>query len=493
MSVRRRAVAAIAGACVLCLCFSAVQGSAFAQPSASGSAPSGSTVAQAAPSQPAPSQSALPQGPGSTAAQVGPQVAALTLEAAGRQALAHNPQVAAAEQTVVAARASVVTARAGLAPSIALSGTGIYGTTGSSSTSTSSAAQGLIAPAGTPNTTGALSITGTLPIFDSGKTAAAVAQADAAVALAEATLRQTQQDISLTTATDFFAVLKAQRLTTVRAAQLAQAQAQLAQAEAQFRAGTAAQADVIQAQAQVAQAQVDLLAARNQVDTSKVALRGVLAVDVQAPLELQEPEAPPSAVSLTADAAVQEALRSRAEIAAAVASVQSNQGALDLAVITAGLQVSVGVNTSYVPYSTNSLASNSTSYGVTATVSLPIFDSGKGQAGITAARANLNASQAKLEQARLTVRQDAYQAYLAAVQGAATVEATAAAQRAASEALRVAEGRYQAGVATIVEVTTSRATAAQAEVNAVNARYDYQAALSTLLHALGRPVVGGTL
>jgi outer membrane protein TolC len=329
--------------------------------------------------------------------------------------------------------------------------------------------------------------------LDGGKTFAAVAQAEAAVALAEATLRQTRQDIALAASNDFFGVLKAERLTSVRDAQLAQAQAQLAQAEAQFRAGTAAQADVIQARAQVAQAQVDLLAARNQVDTSRVALRGVLALDVQAPLELQEAPAPPSAVAFTADAAIQEALRSRPEIAAAVASVQSSQGALDLAVVNAGVQVSVGVNTSYVPYSTNASATNATSYAVTATVSLPLFDSGKGEAGITAARANLGAAQAKLEQARLTVRQDAYQAYLAAVQGAANVDATAAAQRAASEALRVAEGRYQAGVATIVEVTTSRATAAQAEVNAVNARYDYEAALATLRHALGRPIGGGTL
>jgi len=471
----------MASACVLGLSLLVIQDFVSAQPLE----PAGSAAAHAAPA-----QAALPQAAGSITAQAAPQVVVLTLEAAVQQALARNPQVTAAEQAMVAARAGVITARAGLAPSVSVSGSGSFGTAGSSSSSTS---QGLTAPATTPNTSGGVSITGTLPIFDGGRTSAAVAQAEAAVALAEATLRQTRQDIALAASTDFFGVLKAERLTSVREAQLAQAQAQLAQAEAQFRAGTAAQADVIQARAQVAQAQVDLLVAGNQVDTSKVALRGVLALDVQAPLELQEPPAPPAAVAFTADAAVQEALRSRPEIAGAVASVQSNQGALDLAVINAGLQVSVGVSTSYVPYNTNTLASNSTSYGVTATLSLPLFDSGKGEAGITAARANLSAAQAKLEQARLTIRQDAYQAYLAAVQGAATVVATAAAQQAASEALRVAEGRYQAGVATIVEVTTSRAIAAQAEVNAVNARYDYQAALSTLLHALGRPIAGGSL
>jgi outer membrane protein len=435
---------------------------------------------------------ALAQSPGPIPTPVPPPPATpLTLEAAVLQALGRNPQVTAAQQSLVAAQAGVVTARAGLAPTVSLTGTGSYGTSGISSSSAT--VPGLVGPAATPNATGAVSVTGTLPIYDSGRTHAAVEQAEAAVASAEAALKQTQQDIALSAATDFFSVLKAERTTTVREAQLAQAQQQLAQAEAQFRAGSAAQADVVQAQAQVAQAQVDLLNARNQIETTKAALRSVLGLDAQGPVEVQEPAPPAGPPALTAEAAVQEALRNRPEVAQAAAAVQSNQGALDLAYVNAGLQVSVGLGTSYVPYSSNALASNSTSYGVTATVSLPLFDSGKSAAGINAAKANLGAAQAKLEQARLAVRQDAYQAYLAAIQGAANVAATDAAQRAAAEALRVAEGRYQAGVATIVEVTTSRATAAQADVNAVNARYDYQSALATLRHAVGRSIVGGSL
>ncbi len=469
----RRSVPSVAGSCVLCVCLLALQGAAAAQAA-------NSATAQAAPA----------QVPGSTT-QAAPPTPILSLEAAVQQALANNPQVTAAQQSLVAAQAGVITARAGLAPTVSATGSGSYGT--SAVSGAQSINQVLGAPASTLNATGAVSITGTLPLFDGGRTHAAVEQAEAAVAASEATLKQTRQDIALQTATDFFIVLKAERTTTVREAQLAQAQQQLAQAEAQFRAGTAAQADVIQAQAQVAQAQVDLLTARNQIDTTKAALRSVLGLDAQGPVEVQEPPTPPNTLVLTADVAVQEALQNRPEIAGAAAAVQSNQGTLDLAYVNAGVQVSVGLNTTYVPYSSNALVNNSTSYGLTATVTLPLFDSGKGGAGINAAKANLNAAQAKLEQAKLTVRQDAYQAYLAVVQGAATVAATEAAQKAANEALRVAEGRYQAGVATIVEVTTSRATAAQADVNAVNARYDYQAALATLRHAVGRPIVGGSL
>jgi len=420
-------------------------------------------------------------------AQPAPSAPSLTLDAAVQQALAQNPQVTAAQQTVVAARAGIVTARAGLLPSISLGGTGSFGNTGGSS----SVSQGTVGPASSLTTTGSVSISGTLPLYDSGKTPAEVAQAEGAAALAEATLKQVQQDIALQAATDFFAVLKAERTTMVREAQLAQAQQQLAQTEAQFRAGTAAQADVIQAQAQVAQAQVDLLAAQNQIATTKAALRSVLGLNAQGQVEVQEPGAPsPAAPTLAADAAVQEALQNRPEIQESVAEIKSAQGAFALANINAGVQLTVGVSAGYVPFSTNTFANNTSSYGVTATLALPLFDSGKSAAGVSAAKANLNAAQAKLSQTQLAIRQDAYQAYLAVAQGAANVTATQAAQQAANEALRVAEGRYAAGVATIVEVTTSRATAAQADVNAVNALYDYQTALATLRHAVGRPIVG---
>jgi outer membrane protein len=135
---------------------------------------------------------------------------------------------------------------------------------------------------------------------------------------------------------------------------------------------------------------------------------------------------------------------------------------------------------------------NTTGWTLGATISFPLFDGGRVEAAIKEAEANLRAAQAKAEGVRISVRQDAYQAILAAIQTRANLEATQSAQAAADAALQAAEGRYRAGVGTILEVTTARAQAAQAEVNAITARYDQQAALATLRHALGRPIVGGS-
>ncbi len=405
----------------------------------------------------------------------------LTLDDAVRAALARNPQILAAREAVTAAQENVVVARTGFLPTVSATGTGAAGTASTSVTSSGQPPPPLFPP----TTTGSVSLAATLPLFDGGRTRAAVLQAASQVASAEGAFRQAQQDVALQAATAFLSVLKAERLAAVREQQLTQAQAQLAQSQAQVRAGVAAQADVIQVLAQVAQAQVDLLAARAQIATTKAALQSAIAEDAAAPVEVQEPPAPAAAVGISADAVLQAAEANRPEIAKARAAIQSGQAALDQAYVSAGPQVSVGANAGYTPFSTSAVLNNSTSYGLTATVALPLYDAGKGHAEISAAQAGLRSAQAQFESARLAVRQDAYQAYLAAVQAAANLAATQAARAAAQEALRVADGRYRAGVGTIVEVITARTQAVQAEVNATSALYDYETALATLRHAEG--------
>lgn len=393
-------------------------------------------------------------------------------------ALVRNPNVVAAAETVTAAQQALVAARAGLAPVVSANATGAFGT----QSATSSAALS------SPGATASLSVGATLPLYDAGLTPARVASAEAGLTSAQAALRQIQQDTALAVATAFFNVLVSERLTTVREAQLAQAQQQLALAQAQVKAGVAAQADVIQAQATVAQAQVNVLLARSQIATSKAGLQAAIGTDAAAPVEVQEPPAPPLTIPVTADAAIQAAVTNRAEVAKAQAAVQSDQAAVALARVNAGPQLSVGVGTTYTPVSTSPVLVNSATYGLTATIALPLYNVGA-QAGIDQAQANLRSAQAQLDATVVSVRQDAYQSYLTALQDAQTITATQAAQAAADAALAVAEGQYRAGVGTIVSVTTAQANAAQAEVNAVNAVYTYETALATLRHAQGMPIV----
>jgi outer membrane protein len=422
-------------------------------------------------------QPAAPTAPGTAPVQT------YTLPQAVQETLTHNPQVAAAQQALVAAQQAVAQARAGYGPTVSISANGGVGNTSASNFT------GNAAPLPGVQATGTATLAGNVTLFDNGRTRVLVESAEAGVASAVAALRQTTQDLALQTATQFFTVLSNEEVARVQQQVLAQAQAQLALVEAQVRAGVAPQADVIQAQSQVAQAQVALLNARAQILTAKAALASTMGIDTTAPIEVAAPAQPSPQVTVTSDAVLAAALHDRPEIAKAGAAVQAAQAGLDTAYVNAGPQVSVGLSAGYTPVSTEPSLNNASSYGVTGTISLPLFDSGRGRAEIAGAQASLKSAQASLASTIASIRQDAYQSYLAAVQAAANVTATQAAKAAADQALAVAQGQYRAGVGTIIAVIQAQTSAAQADVNAAAAVYAYESALATLQHAEGAPIV----
>ena len=83
------------------------------------------------------------------------------------------------------------------------------------------------------------------------------------------------------------------------------------------------------------------------------------------------------------------------------------------------------------------------------------------QAGLTARLAQLDAAQSKIGITRTSVA-------------------------AATEDLRVQQERYRLGVSTIVDVLTSQEALNQAEVDVVNARFDYLRAKAQLEALIGR-------
>jgi len=119
---------------------------------------------------------------------------------------------------------------------------------------------------------------------------------------------------------------------------------------------------------------------------------------------------------------------------------------------------------------TGTSASGTWSVGVGITI--PLSDGGRRAAQVEAARANLDASRARLESLRFLVRQEALLTRLQVATAIAKLEAARRSALAAREAFNVAQGRYAAGVGTIVEVTTAQTDLAAAEVALVQAAAD---------------------
>ena len=88
----------------------------------------------------------------------------------------------------------------------------------------------------------------------------------------------------------------------------------------------------------------------------------------------------------------------------------------------------------------------------------------------------------------LQLTADVTQSYLNLVTAARTVELQEVNAQKAREELAFAEERYRVGAATFLDVTTSRGTFEQAQVDRLDAIYNYHRAFAALESAVGRPL-----
>jgi outer membrane protein len=125
---------------------------------------------------------------------------------------------------------------------------------------------------------------------------------------------------------------------------------------------------------------------------------------------------------------------------------------------------------------------------VSAFISLPIFDN-------LSREQRLQEASIQRDNAKLTVRArelqtiaDVTQAYRNLQTAVRTTQLQEVNAQRAREELSFAEERYRVGAATFLDVTTSRGTFEQAQIDRLNAIYDYHRAFAALENAVGRPL-----
>jgi len=402
----------------------------------------------------------------------------LTLDECIAIALEAQPTIQATLYDYAAARARVREAFSPLLPQLA----GSVGATRSSSTVPTTLTTGRTATlqiSRQPSDTFLAQVQLSQLLFDFGKTLAATQVARKLAEVSAEGVELQRQLIALTVKEAYTNILLAQRLIRVQEQALERAELNLSSAKGFFDVGTQPLSTVVRAEVDVANAKVDLINARNALRTARVALNTAMAVDASTQTEIKDNlEYEPTTIDRAALRA--EALRQSPEYRQA--KLQSAAAEANVQVATRNFLPSISGTGSYG----GSQLELNPGWSLGLAFTWNIFDGGNLIAAYDAAKAGLGAANARVKVAELTLIQNLEQAEIAVEAAQERIQAARVLIASSQENFRLAQGRFDVGVGTILELTDAQLALTQASNTEAQALADYRIALAQLDRAAGR-------
>ena len=367
-------------------------------------------------------------------------------------------------------------------------GAGGTGTAGTQTTQTVTGPQSLDGVSVTRGSGSTLTLQQTL--FDSGTRESINAQARRGLDAARFGRTDTRQQIILAVTSDFYSLLRADDLVKVSQAQVTRAQQTVNQTQGQIDAGVAARADILQSQADLANAQVTLLQNESAVRSSEAALKNVMAIETSTPLQLATlaaadalPPPPNAGLERTLDDYVQQAYAARPDLRQQLSVIEVSRQSVKQAHIAAGPALTGSYVLTYQPQ--NDLGAKSTDSQVLVTASYPLFDAGRARGAVRVAEAGRDADLDRLEQLRQNIRLDVEQSFYDRSLALQRTQLAQIAIQAAQASFDAATARRQAGIGTVLDITTAQVSLTQAQNGYVSAIYDFYTADARLRRATG--------
>ncbi|MGH7769675.1 MAG: TolC family protein [Candidatus Binatia bacterium] len=356
-------------------------------------------------------------------------------------------------------------------------------------------------------------------LYNFGKREGTVQAARETLSATQYNLKTTADSVVLGVKQAYYSYLQAIALVRVREETVRDRDLIVRQAQAFYDVGTRAKIDFVRAQSNLFSAQSDLIAAQNNMKVAWVTLKNAMGLP-------DLPERPVATVtsdqvekfSVTTFPLNLEQARSQAfDIRPELLSFKAQLRAQDQVIATnrrghlpdLTLDANAGWSNTTGDSScrsilvnnpaTNIVTSRSTcttprplfpldsSWQVQLNFTIPIFDGFRTTNRVAESVRIYYAVKAQAEQQKQQVALEVEQGYANLVSAQERIKATRAAEQAARENLELANGRYQVGVGSIIEVTDAQALYVSAEVDYVNSLYNSKIAEAQLLRAVGTP------
>jgi outer membrane protein len=410
----------------------------------------------------------------------------LTLDEALRLARANHPQLHASRAQTEASQARLAEAKAPLLPQVSGNASYQQGTYNQAPTpGVSQSGFSSSATSGDTRSYYSAGVTANELIYDFGQTTGKWNAAKATLRSQEENERNSVVQVAFYLRSAYFIAAAARALVKVAEDTLRNQGAHLKQTQGFVEAGTHPEIDLAQARTDYANAKVQLINAHVAYDTDKALLNQAMGVERGTDYEVADPPADPIAGEDTStDAILPVALKARPDLLSLARQIDSQE--LTMKSIKGSYAPSLGFTAGLTDqgYELDTLVWN-----WTAKLSLnwQIFGGGITEAQVREARANTAVLRAQYDLQRQQVRADVEQARLGVRAAKATIEATHEAAVNARVRLGLAEGRYGAGIGSMIELGDSQVALTAASAQEIQAVFNLATARARLLQALGQP------
>ena len=408
-----------------------------------------------------------------------PPARMLTLKDAEATALQNHPQVQAAQHEVNYSNRQIVESRSAYYPNV----TGDL--TGSQANNLARIGAGDLATSRLYTRFGQGVVIRQL-ITDSGRTQNLVKSSRLEAQASAQNAQATRYDVLLQVTRSYFDVLHAQAVVKVAEETVAARQLLSDQVTELANNKLRSQLDVSFAEVNVSEAKLLLLRAQDSVQQARAELGQAMGSDTPADHQLSE-EQLPAGPPATAEELVAQALGNRPEVASLRftrdAAYKFADAEKDLSRPTVSA-IAVG---GFLPFiNTPATAPIPAEYeGIAANVSIPIFNGHLFSARREAAVERALESDQRLRDQQQRIARDVRVVWASANDAYQRMDVTAQFLRQAALALDLAQGRYNLGLSSIVELTQAELNLTQAEIENLNAKYDYQTQYSALEYTIG--------
>ncbi|KAF2991696.1 TolC family outer membrane protein [Methylocystis sp. MJC1] len=324
----------------------------------------------------------------------------------------------------------------------------------------------------------------TQSVFDGGRTANSMRQAESGVFAARATMRLTEQAILQNGATAYMNVLRDTAVVNLRKNNISVLEQQLKQTRDRFDVGEVTRTDVAQAEASLAQARSDLYAAQAQLKTSIANYHQLIGND---PSHLEPGRSLEPLLPRSLNEAIGVALAEHPGVVAALHQVDAAELAVKVAesALSPTLSVNAQVSNQYDSF-LGFPGSRQFSASAIGQLNVPLYQGGAEYASIRQAKEQLGQARLNADLQRDSVRASVVSSYGLLETAKASIVSQQAAVKAAETALAGVREEAKVGQRTTLDVLNAQQALLNARVGLVIAQRDRVVASFAALGSIGR-------